>query len=139
MSDKVKFPLYLPEAMKAEVERRYQEDGSRSQTEFVEHAVGFYLDYLSANNSGAFLPTAVKSALDGRIGMFEDRMASLLFKLSYTVDTLSTINAHAYEYDEDTLRRFRADSIQNVKRVNGILSFEQYVRNAEKEKAAWQD
>ena len=52
MSKKEKFPLYLSSEKKAILERRYQEDGSRSITAFVERAVDFYLDYLSANNAG---------------------------------------------------------------------------------------
>ena len=68
MSKKEKFPLYLSPEKKAILERRYQEDGSRSITAFIERAVDFYLDYLSANSAGLFLPTSIKSYLDGRMG-----------------------------------------------------------------------
>ena len=57
MSKKEKFPLYLSPEKKATLERRYTEDGSRSITGFIENAIDFYLDYLSANNSGLFLPS----------------------------------------------------------------------------------
>ena len=67
MSKKEKFPLYLSPEKKAILERRYQEDGSRSITAFIERAVDFYLDYLSANNAGLFLPTSIQSYLDGRL------------------------------------------------------------------------
>lgn len=73
MSKKEKFPLYLSPEKKAILERRYQEDGSRSITAFIERAVDFYLDYLSANNAGLFLPTSIKSYLDGRMGQLEER------------------------------------------------------------------
>ena len=42
MSKKEKFPLYLSPEKKAILERRYQEDGSRSITAFIERAVDFY-------------------------------------------------------------------------------------------------
>ena len=74
MSKKEKFPLYLSPEKKAILERRYQEDGSRSMTAFIERAVDFYLDYLSANNAGLFLPTSIKSYLDGRMGQLEERV-----------------------------------------------------------------
>jgi len=45
-SRKEKFALYLTPEKKAILERRYQEDGSRSLTAFIENAVDFYLDYL---------------------------------------------------------------------------------------------
>ena len=47
MSKKEKFALYLTPEKKARLERRYQEDGSRSITGFIERAIDFYLDYLS--------------------------------------------------------------------------------------------
>ena len=52
MSKKEKFALYLTPEKKAVLERRYREDGSRSLTAFIERAVDFYLDYLSANDAG---------------------------------------------------------------------------------------
>ena len=65
MSRKEKFALYLTPEKKARLERRYQEDGSRSITGFIERAIDFYLDYLSANDAGLFLPTSIQSYLDG--------------------------------------------------------------------------
>ena len=134
MSEKVKFALYLPPETKAELERRYTEDGSHSQTEFVEHAVAFYLDYLGAKNAGAFLPAAVASVMEGRFGQFEEHMAALLYKLCVELDIVSTLNARAYELDDDTLRRLRADSVKNVKQTNGRISFGQHARD---EAEAW--
>ena len=76
MGKKERFAFYLTPEKKAILERRFQEDGSRSMTAFVERAVDFYLDYLSANNSGLFLPTSIKSYLDGRLGQLEERLSS---------------------------------------------------------------
>ena len=55
MGGKKKFPFYLSPEKKAILERRYQEDGSQSLTAFIEKAVDFYLDYLSANDAGQSL------------------------------------------------------------------------------------
>ena len=66
MGKKERFAFYLTPEKKAILERRYREDGSRSMTAFVERAVDFYLDYLSANDAGLFLPTSIKSYLDGQ-------------------------------------------------------------------------
>ena len=127
---------YAMDKTKAELERRYAEDGSHSQTEFVEHAVAFYLDYLSAKNAGAFLPKAVSAVIEGRLGQFEEHMASLLYKLCVELDIVSTLNASAFHLDDDTFRRLRADSVRHVKQTNGRLSFEQHAKN---EEGAWQD
>ena len=114
MSKKEKFPLYLSPEKKAILERRYQEDGSRSITAFIERAVDFYLDYLSANNAGLFLPTSIKSYVDGRLGQLENRMASLLYKQAVEQDMVAGILADAYQFNEDDLQRRRTESINKA-------------------------
>ena len=91
MGKKERFAFYLTPEKKAILERRYQEDGSRSMTAFVERAVDFYLDYLSANDAGLFLPTSIKSYLDGRLGQLEERLSSLAFRQAVEQDMVAGI------------------------------------------------
>ena len=139
MSKKEKFALYLAPEKKAVLERRYREDGSRSLTAFIERAVDFYLDYLSANDAGLFLPTALQSYVDGRLGQMEDRMSSLLYKQAVEQDMVAGILADAYRFSEEDLKRRRAESVKNVKRTNGRISLDQRVREAWEEGDGWQD
>jgi hypothetical protein len=139
LSKKEKFALYLTPEKKAVLERRYREDGSRSLTAFIERAVDFYLDYLSANDAGLFLPTALKSYVDGRLGQMEDRMSSLLYKQAVEQDMVAGILADAYQFSEEDLKRRRAESISNVKKTNGRVSLDQRVREAWEEGDEWQD
>ena len=77
------------------------------------------------------LPVAIQSAIDGRLGMFEDRMAGLLYKLTVEMDMgLSTL-ADCVQLDEEYLRRQRGKSVSNVKRTNGLLTLEQRVKERE--------
>ena len=138
MSKKEKFPLYLTPEKKARLERRYQEDGSRSITAFIENAIDLYLDYLSANDAGLFLPASVKHYLDSRLDQMEDRLASLAFKQAVELDMVAGILADVYQFNEEDLRRRRAESIRNVKRTNGRITLEQRVREAWEEDA-WQN
>ena len=139
MSRKEKFAFYLTPEKKALLERRYQEDGSRSLTAFIENAVDFYLDYLSANSAGLFLPASLKSYLDGRLGQLEDRLSSLTFKQAVEQDMVAGILADAFQFSEDDLHRRRAESVNNVKKTNGRISLEQRVRKAWEEDDEWQD
>ena len=139
MSRKEKFAFYLTPEKKVLLERRYQEDGSRSLTAFIENAVDFYLDYLSANSAGLFLPTSLKSYLDGRLGRLEDRLSSLIFKQAVEQDMVAGILADAFQFSEDDLHRRRAESVNNVKKTNGRISLEQRVRKAWEEDDEWQD
>ena len=114
MGGKKKFPFYLSPEKKAILERRYQEDGSQSLTAFIEKAVDFYLDYLSANDAGLFLPTSIKSYVDGRLGQMEDRMSSLLYKQAVEQDMVAGILADAYQFNEDDLQPRRTESINKA-------------------------
>ena len=114
MGKKERFAFYLTPEKKAILERRYQEDRSRSITDFIERAVDFYLDYLSANNAGLFLPTSIKSYLDGLLDQLEGRMSSLLYKQAVEQDMVAGILADAYQFNEDDLQPRRTESINKA-------------------------
>ena len=133
MSRKEKFALYLPSDLRAEAEKHCQEDGGHSLTAFIEKAVRFYLGYLDAQDAGIFLPDAIRSYIDGRLGTMENRMASLLFKQAVELDMCERILADSYRLDEEYLRRKRAESVDSVKRTNGKLRFEQVARRRDED------
>jgi hypothetical protein len=68
--------------------------------------------------------------MDGRLGTFEKRMSSVLFKNAVETDMAMSILADNADLDEEYLRRQRNRSVNNVKRTNGQLSFEQLARQA---------
>ena len=98
-----------------------------------------YLDYLSANDAGLFLPTSIKSYLDGRLGQLEERLSSLAFRQAVEQDMVAGILADAYQFSDEDLRCRRSESVQNVKKTNGRISLEQRVRGAWEEGDEWQD
>ena len=63
--------------------------------------------------------------------MFEDRMAKLLYKLTVEMDMGMTAVIDCTDLDTDYLRKLRANSVRNVKATNGLLTFEQKVRDYE--------
>ena len=129
---KDRLALRMKPETKRKIEQWYEADNCRSKNEFIEKAVNFYADYLAVNDNG-ILPAAISSAIDGRIGAFEDRMASLLYKQSVEIDMTNGIIARQYEIGEDAMRRMRTQSVKNVKETNGRISFEQRMRNAGEE------
>ncbi len=131
MSKKDKLAVYLTPEQKAELEQRYHEDGSRSMTAFVGRALDFYLGYLSAQDAGLFLPAAIRSCINGRLGTMENRMASLMFKLTVEVDMCMSILADCTQLDEEYLRRKRSESVERAKHTNGQIHFAQIARHVE--------
>ncbi len=118
----------------------YKRSGCRSMNELAEQALNFYLDYLDAGSAGDFLPTALKSYVDGRLGKLEDRLSSLSFKQAVEVDMMAGILSDSLQFSEEDLRRRRAESVNNVKRTNGRISLEKYAREVwEEDDDEWQD
>ena len=109
------------------LERDYRLDGSRSKNEFIERAITRYQDLLEVEQNET-LPTAIQSAIDGRLGMFEDRLARLFYKLAVEMDMGMSAILDCIQLDADYLRKLRSDSVKNVKATNGLLTFEQKAR-----------
>lgn len=130
MENTHKMTIRLSPLTEFRLERDYRLDGSRSKNEFIEKAITHYQDLLEAEQNET-LPTAIQSAIDGRLGMFEDRLARLLYKLSVETDMGISAVLDCIRVDEDYLRKLRADSVKNVKATNGLLTFEQKAKELE--------
>ena len=135
-----KMTIRLSPLAKYRLEVGYQQDGSRSKNDFIERAILFYLDHLEAERNGT-LPVAIQSAINGQLGMFEDRMSKLLFKQTVEMDmALSALLAYL-KINPDYLKKLRAESVKNVKATNGRVSFGQKAQEQydEGEDDLWQD
>ena len=122
-----RFPLRLDDATRWKIESWYKQDDCQSRNEFVVKAVNFYADFLAGQVNGV-LPAAIQSAIDGRLGMFEDRLARLLYKLAVETDMGISAVLDCIRMTSDYLRKVNSDSVKNVKATNGLLTFEQKVK-----------
>ena len=122
-----RFPLRLDDLTRYKIGYWYKQADCGSRNEFITKAINFYADYL-AGLENSILPTAVQSAIDGRLGMFEDRIFRRLYKLTVQMDMGMSAVLDSVRVDDDYLRKLRADSVRNVKATNGLLTFEQRVR-----------
>lgn len=137
-NEKERLSLRVSPAISYRLHTAYKKSGCRSMNELAEKAIGFYLDYLEADNAGGFLPTALKSYVDGRLGKLEGRLSSLSFRQSVEADMMAGILADGLRFSEEGLRR-RAESVNNVKRTNGRISLEKYAWEGWKDEDEWQN
>ena len=89
--------------------------------EFIDKSVNFYADYLAANNDNALLPTAILSAMDGRLGMLEKKLSALSFNHAVELGIIGSIVAAAFNSSREDMNQLRAQSVKNVKRTNGRI------------------
>ncbi len=125
--DKQKFPLWAkPETLQS-VKEIYQSDNCRSQSEFVEKAILFYIGYLTADRPKSYLPNMFLSTMKSIVRESNNRMGRLLFKLAVEISMLLNVAASMWDIDKSELVRLRGNCIEEVKRINGTISFDDAV------------
>ncbi len=128
-ADKTKMTLYaLPETMDR-VENLYQYDGCISKSEFIEKAINFYCGYVTAENYRDYYPSVIVDAVKGTLDSMENRMASLLFKIAVELAINIHVTASLSDIEESTLTRLRGECVEEVKKLNGRISFDEALRH----------
>ena len=105
-------------------EQWYRADNCSSLNDFIEKAVNNYIDRLEINDDNCLLPTAISSAINGRLGLLEKNLSSLSFNHAVELDMIVSIVAEAFNFNREDLNQLRAQSVKNVKRTNGRISLE---------------
>lgn len=97
-------------------------------SEFIAEAIEFYSGFLSNQNDTSFLPDAVADSMTRVLDPFLRRQGSLLFKLAVELTVLQNIVAANTNIDQVTLERVRGSCVNEVKKINVIISFDEAVR-----------
>lgn len=126
--NKKKFALWIHPSAMEKVERLYQLDNCRSKSEFIEKAVLFYAGYVSAEDGREYFPEVIVSTVQGALDSFENRMASLMFKYAVELAMMMHVTAASFQVDEETLSRLRGKCVNDVKRLNGRINFDDAVK-----------
>jgi len=96
----------------------------RSRNEFINKAIRHYIAFLQKENDNEFLTPALESVLSGMLGGMENRIARIIFKLAVELSMTMHIVAAQGEVDEENLFRLRGYCVEEVKRLNGKISFD---------------
>ncbi len=126
--EKIKFAMRIKPETQELVREWYPKDNCQSQNEFIEKAVHFYVEHLSAQSSTTFLPSALVSALRATVQCSEDRIARLLFKLTVEMSMMMNVLAIGLEIDSSQMDRLRGQCVQAVKKSNGTITFKDTVQ-----------
>lgn len=103
-------------------------DNCKNRSEFINKALRFYMGYLGSEDNTAYLSRALLTAIQGTMDDNANRLRSLIFKWCVEMNMMShTIAAH-FRTDEIYTRELRAFAVDEVKRTNGQVDFEDAVR-----------
>lgn len=122
--DKQKFALWAKPETLQKVKEIYRQDDCKSQSEFIEKAVRFYLGYLEAQEPQSYLPGMFLSTMKAMVFESDNRIGRLLFKLAVELAMTMNVVAAGQDIDKVSLERLRGECVKEVKRMNGGFSFE---------------
>lgn len=125
---KMRIPVWIRPSVNDEIAGLFEQDNCRSPSEFIEKAVVFYCGYLRAESANAYLSKVLTTTMRGMLDSFEDRQASLLFKLAVEMAMMLHVTAAANDVAPETLTRLRGRCVQEVKALRGRISFDEAVR-----------
>ena len=121
---KEKYAFWLSRETKEELCALYEADNCSSQSEFVEKAIRFYCGYVRTAGDCSYLPRILSEELEGTVGVMAHRIGRLLFKQSVELAMLSHLIAADTDVDQDMLDRLRTRCVDDVKRTNGQITFQ---------------
>ena len=125
--NKVKFALWVyPQTMK-DVEVHYKNDNCKSQSEFIEKAIKFYIGYLDEEKSVNYISPMITETVKAQIKGTEQRLARLIFKVAVELGKLSHMTAAMNDVDDETLKSLHAMCVTEVRKINGIIDYEDAV------------
>ena len=126
-AEKTKVSCYFMPHTLAEVDHIYKSDNCSTRTEFIEKAVRFYLGYLNEESGINYISPMITETVKAEIKGTEQRLARLMFKVAVELGKLSHMLAAVNEIDEETLRDLHTMCINEVRKINGIINYEDAV------------
>ena len=125
---KRKFALWIRPSLLEEVDSLYKSDNCASRSEFMEKALRFYMGYLSSQENQDYLADVIPSTVKGIVDESSNRMGRLLFKMAVEQAVTSNILAAVCEVDYQELERLRNQCIQQIRKTNGMISFDEALK-----------
>lgn len=125
---KIRVPLWIYPSTDSEIESTYESDNCKSKSEFIEKAIRFYLGYLKEERNVNYLSPRITSSVEAVVHGSEQRLSRNMFKIAVELGKIAHTLAAANDVDEDTLRELHSMCVDEVRHINGAISFESAVR-----------
>lgn len=96
----------------------------QNRTELIEDALRFYLGFLTTKRAEDYLLQSLSSVMTGTVQDSENRIARMDFKLAVELSKLAHVIAYTHDVDEEALHKLHLKCLDEVKRINGAIAFE---------------
>lgn len=122
---KRRFQLWVMPSTLELADQYYRSDNCASRSEFIGKAIKFYAGYVSSQQNQDYLARVIPATVKGIVDESSNRMGRLMFKMAVELAVIENILAAVCEVDRQELKRLRGQCVEEIKRTNGMISFEQ--------------
>ena len=120
--------VYMTESTHEMAKKHYKEIGCKSVSDYICKAIHYYTELHSLKDCSNVVPDIITSTLKDITRESDNRQGRLLFKMAVELTILQNIIAANSNIDVATLERVRGICVNEVKKLNGIISFDEAVR-----------
>lgn len=121
---KVRKGFYVEETLLEQADSLLEQANASSRNEFLNQALKFYIGYLTSEKIENYMLSTISSVMHATVKDSENRMARAMFKLAVETSKLSHVIAYSHGVDENELQKLQGKCADEVKRINGAISFE---------------
>lgn len=125
---KVRRGFYIEEDLLEQVDGLLEQADVKSRNEFLNQALKFYISYLISEKIENYMLSTISSVMHSTVKDSENRMARAMYKLAVEISKLSHVIAYSHGVDEEALGKLQAKCTDEVKRINGAVTFEDAYR-----------
>lgn len=122
---KKRVSIWLRASTRQKIEEMYQLDGCKSKSDYVERAVAFYTGYVLSDKADSYLSNMITSSLKSIVRESDNRLSRLIFKLAVELAITMNVVAANQGVDKEVLNTLRGECIKEVKKTNGIFTFDE--------------
>lgn len=123
-AEKTKFSIRVDTKL-VELADTYIEDSTvKNRTELIEDALRFYLGFLTTKKAEDYLLQSLSSVMTGTVQDTENRLARMDFKIAVELSKLCHVIAYTHDVDESALDKLHLKCLDEVRRINGAVDFE---------------
>lgn len=123
-ADKTKFSIRVDTELLELADAYIRDSTIQNRTELIEDALRFYLGFLTSQKAEDYLLQAISSVMTGTVQDSENRIARMDFKLAVEISKLAHVIAYTHDVDEEALYKLHLKCLDEVKRINGAIEFE---------------
>lgn len=127
-SRKTRKAFYIEDDIIKQIDALFLQANVKSRNEFLNQALKFYIGYLTSEKIENYMLSTISSVMHSTVKDSENRMARAMYKLAVETSKLSHVIAYSHGVDEEALRKLQAKCTDEVKRINGAVTFEDAYR-----------